>query len=322
MLRPTWYCDKLPWNVLPWEEPVLRGDQVVIHIASGTNIMHTRAVAVRDTWLTQFPKNLIVGEREDASIPMHGMRDHYLVSGQGKNFDGSARTRDPTMAFHMEGFALAYRKYPDEKWYGTAGDDQYLNSDYVLRMLDDVTKEHGDNTEPLFVSTFVAPRPLGGAQMSWDHWPNGPAVKQKGSFTWSTGAVIYFLNNKAMKLFDQHIEYFVETTVQETNLCPNCPDVYTGLLMNLLGIKHVGYPAKWHGSFSPQALDHLDMKIKHLEYLANHYVQPRYRRHLASLLADAIISLSYFQENAGDASTGNPRENRQNNQHGQCATNC
>ena len=274
MLRPTWYCDKLPWNLKPWVQPALAPEQVVIHIASGANIMHTRAVAARDTWLTQFPKHIIVGDVADASIPMLGMSDHYLVTGKGKNPDGSKRDRDPTMAFHMEGFALAYRKWPNQSWYGTAGDDQYLNADYVLRLLQDVTKEHDDPNIPLYVTTARYPRAING-NVSWSHWPAGAALQEKGTFTWASGAVIYFLNNKAMALFNEHVEYLVKNTVPETNLCGNCPDVYTGLLMSLLGVKHVLFPTQWNGAFSPLALDHHKLQVGHTEHLANHYVSPR-----------------------------------------------
>merc|ERR1711865_360028 len=90
-----------------------------------------------------------------------------------------------------------------------------------------------------------------------------------------TGAVAYFLNNKAMALFNEHVEYFVETTVNEADLCPNCPDVYTGLLMALLGVKHVGFPPRWHGAFSVAALDHRGPAVTHKEFFANHYVAPR-----------------------------------------------
>eukprot|EP00656_Telonema_subtile_P012721 TRINITY_DN16421_c0_g1_i1.p1 TRINITY_DN16421_c0_g1~~TRINITY_DN16421_c0_g1_i1.p1 ORF type:complete len:303 (-),score=63.20 TRINITY_DN16421_c0_g1_i1:155-1063(-) len=111
-------------------------------------------------------------------------------------------------------------------------------------------------------------------EINFSHWPNGEQVKNTRTFTWSTGAPAYFLNHAAMKLFDQHVDYFLEITSVEASLCRNCPDVYTGLMAALLGIKHVKLPDAWSGAMASGAADH-DGMIQHKRFFGYHFLQPR-----------------------------------------------
>ena len=247
---------------------------------SGSNIVHTRAVASRDTWLLRYKKSYIYSDTTDHSVPIQGMFDHYLVDPlKGAKL---GRSMDRPLAFFMEGWARSYRKHPREKWYGVCGDDFYMHGENVLRMLDDVDESHGH--EPLLVVDMPFVRRLTRrdgtpAELSWKKWPGGETVRKQGTFTWSSGAVMYFMNNAAMALYSNNIDYFLKTTVPEADLCQGCPDVYTGLIAELLQIKMVSFPRKWTGASKRGAIDHTQIEppplITHKEFWGAHFVSPR-----------------------------------------------
>ena len=247
---------------------------------SGSNIVHTRAVASRDTWLLRYKKSYIYSDTTDHSVPIQGMFDHYLVDPlKGAKL---GRSMDRPLAFFMEGWARSYRKHPREKWYGVCGDDFYMHGENVLRMLDDVDESHGH--EPLLIVDMPLVRRLTRrdgtpAELSWKKWPGGETVRKQGTFTWSSGAVMYFMNNAAMALYSNNIDYFLKTTVPEADLCQGCPDVYTGLIAELLQIKMVSFPRKWTGASKRGAIDHTQIEppplITHKEFWGAHFVSPR-----------------------------------------------
>jgi hypothetical protein len=74
---PTYFCDKLHYNLMPWVKPKLAPEDVVMGIFTGETLFYGRASAVRDTWLLHFPHHYIFSAQAEERIPVIGLATKY-----------------------------------------------------------------------------------------------------------------------------------------------------------------------------------------------------------------------------------------------------
>ncbi len=253
--RGTWMCDKpIAIDLSPWTAPAkTQADDVSISVYSGDNIIFSRAIACRDTWMQKFPNTSFLFSKDgDPSVSVIGMK-HIYPRWFPEN-------QDPVENLQLFAYKELLKRSPNAHWYYTIGDDTYVNKDYLLTLLDDLLPGNMTVAEaastPRWIVLCENPVPVFAAfntsryESTWL-----PRYKAKKEFTWCTGATGWFLSRPAVELIDKELETFLELLYEAPGAIPwrnhHACDVTTGLLLTLLGVEPERPPnvRKWQNLF-------------------------------------------------------------------------
>lgn len=242
-----YYCDKLPQDVRPWPYmfshifpelqkenekffPYTKSD-LVIGVYTGERVVHSRGMAMQDTWLADLPNVLMYTATEQKHIPTVGIREllkfqsekyekSLLISNNGgppaistenrytspnpfkiaADFEASANVAHWVQLYGLKDM---YEKFPDKKWYYIVGCDLYLNVDHALSLLGSYDAE-----KPMWVSRQVFPRkpiPERAGNVSKNFEQTCLRDKSTGQcdFTWSSGSYGWFLSNAVKLIYEE-----------------------------------------------------------------------------------------------------------------------
>jgi hypothetical protein len=150
---PTYFCDKLHYNLDQWVKPKLHPKDLVIGVFTGETLFYGRTSALRDTWLLHFPHHYIFSAHSEERIPVTGLAAKY-----SKKYPSYTTDHEGSMNAQWSqllGLKEMVLNSPHQKWYYIVGCDNYVHPDYVLRML-----EMYDATKPIVVAQYGEPEPL------------------------------------------------------------------------------------------------------------------------------------------------------------------
>lgn len=121
----------------------------------------------------------------------------------------------------------------------------------------------------------------------------------RGTFEWTSGGTSWWLSRPAAEMFAAALPTFL-ARVKPFDIC-YCPDVITGLLLSLLGLRIIDFPPPYYGwarmngyAVDSQMADFADVS----DVVLYHYVTPR-----RMLAADQRVHRQKLDQmaNAGDA---------------------
>jgi hypothetical protein len=228
-ILPTYFCDKLHYNIEPWIKPKLAAEDVVMGIFTGESLFYGRTTAVRDTWLLHFPHHYIFSAHSEERIPVIGLADKY-----GKEFPqfgadyNSGHPCPLLLSFSISSHPIArahffpgmnaqwaqllglkemYDRSPNQKWYYILGCDNYVHPDYVLRML-----EGYDATKPHFLAQYAATEkmPTNVDISQWPEYKNAKHLFSAKSYDWTSGGMGWFMSNPVAKAYAAEIGRFMK----------------------------------------------------------------------------------------------------------------
>ena len=279
---PTWFCDKHPPNVKPWVVPRRYAPRDLhVGIFSGEQIVYSRAVTARDTWLSEGVSSDLYTSTVDRNAPTVGFEDWGLRP------DWKVGGKD-TLSLQLLAMMHAYEAHPEKQWYGTFGCDTHINVDHALLML-----EAHDSTEKLWITLggMQGTGPRRGQQPSWKpgNWTGPWTGRKSGSirtadwperledgYLWTSGATGWFVSNPAMKAFAAAVPKFLaQHSSMISELC-YCPDRITSVIFALLGQRPTTLSKHWLRASAPSAPDSSHADTRHAEeWLLSHYLTPR-----------------------------------------------
>jgi hypothetical protein len=281
--RASWMCNKpIAVDLRAWRDaPRTRHNQLSISVYSGDNIAFSRAMVCRDTWARNFPETtLIVSKHGEPIVPVVAMRDLYprwFPPGM-----------DPVENLQLFAYAEQLRRHPRARWFYTIGDDTYVEADYLLHFLDDLTPVNQSIEQatdiPRWVMFCEIPQKMPtyfNISRYEDTWL--PEHRQKNQFIWCSGAVGWFLSRAAVEMFVDELETFLTLLyAKEEQLSwknHHACDVTTGLLLTLLGIRPEKPPVTdngvdWLKVFHVEAIDSRSVHEAFASRPHYHYVSP------------------------------------------------
>ena len=259
-----WFCDKIKTTLEPWIEPkgTLDVSEVIVGAFSGPNLHYTRAVATRGTWMTQFPNSYIYDITTELTLPIIGLGERY-------NLTLGTATYSEVQPLQMFAVRDMYLRHPQGKWFYVVGDDVYAIANTMVRMLQDY-----DADQLLWLVQYPGEYDVP-AGFNATAWPDRlPIVDEKQRFLWQTGSSGWFISRAVARLWSAHVERFVYDKALNPNC--NCPDVYSGFLLTLLGIEPTLLPGNWGGSMSGASeTSHGSPLVNVAEPIMWHYQHPR-----------------------------------------------
>eukprot|EP01062_Namystynia_karyoxenos_P062486 TRINITY_DN55375_c0_g1_i1.p1 TRINITY_DN55375_c0_g1~~TRINITY_DN55375_c0_g1_i1.p1 ORF type:complete len:1124 (+),score=189.98 TRINITY_DN55375_c0_g1_i1:73-3444(+) len=282
-MEPHWFCSKIKNTVEPLPpEPRYRPEDVVVGLYSGEGIVYTRGSACADTWLPWFPHHHIyVSTDENAwgvkpTVPVRSLRDKIKFP------EGSRMKWGPewwnAQPLQLYGLQDMYRQHPDAEWYIISGDDTFLDPEWMLQMLSQY-----DSTQPLWVASSGYPETAGvpgyGPRKTqtldveklkklYPNWKTAP------KFYWAPGSSSWWLSRPAAKMFADALDDFV-VHVDTSAVC-YCPDLLSGLLLSLLGLRVTGLNVKRRWGVHVYAVDAPEVDYSSLDAVVlYHYMWPR-----------------------------------------------
>lgn len=260
---PLWFCDKIATTLEPWIEPsgALDVADVIVGAFSGPNLHFTRAVATSGTWMTQFPNAFIYDVESEPTVPIIGLGERY-------RFESGAHAYAFVQPMQLLAVRDMYLRRPQGKWFWVVGDDVYAVANTMVRML-----EQYDAAADLWLVQYGEPSYNVPAGFDVSAWPNRTAVIDAlGKFPWQTGAAGWFISRPVAHKWAVHVERFLSDPALDGNC--NCPDVYSGLFLTLLGVAPTVLASEWSHRMS--AGSEVSGVFAHVpEPVMWHYIQPR-----------------------------------------------
>ncbi|KAK3233106.1 hypothetical protein CYMTET_56576 [Cymbomonas tetramitiformis] len=282
---PTWFCDKLPQDVSPWQAPTrYTSKDMAVGVYTGESIVYSRGLAIQDTWLSQGVAAVLYSPTTLPDVPTVGF-EHL---GELPDYE------NPTAAHTVQLYGLAdlYHRHPDKAWYYIVGCDTYLNVDFALSMLDTF-----DAKDDWWLSKVSYPYENFTVPVNRSAFPRYDG----NGFTWSSGAYAWFLSNPVAKAYAEALDTFTSQMPTVAHSC-YCPDKVTGMLLSLLGHKITNIPDPWNAGYDHCAVDgkqtqapSLDVKRSHYHYLTPVKMMAVHQRALHEKL-DRMIVAGMHQE--------------------------
>jgi hypothetical protein len=270
---PTHFCDKVHRETTPFSyvrDPfeLATVPDMVVGIYTGDNIELSRAVAVRDTWLSRLPNNTVFfyAGSDHPHIPTLGLSDQF---GEGKV--------DEVNMVQLLGLRHMYEANPGARWYFIVGDDTYLNLDYALAMLQDY-----DHTVPQWITRGAwfdgAGIPAGFETSKWPRYTEEMGAGRTasnggpGSFRWGSGASGWFVSQPLARMYAESLQRVLDDPAFERNC--HCPDRLTGMVFSLLGVPPTVLPPDLANAMSAGAVDGSSTLDRVTNLMLYHYVFP------------------------------------------------
>ena len=113
-VKPTYFCDKLHYNLDPWVKPKLKPEDLVVGIFTGETLFYGRTSAVRDTWLLQFPHHYIFSAEAEERIPVIGLAEKYKA--KFPDFKADHQHGLNAQWAQLLGLKEMYDRSPNQKW--------------------------------------------------------------------------------------------------------------------------------------------------------------------------------------------------------------
>jgi hypothetical protein len=275
-----WTCDKgLEVDLRPWiDAHKTKREDLSISVYSGDNIIFSRALASRDTWMQKFRNTSFIvslhGNPVVPVIPMKTLYPHWFKDGT-----------DPVENLQLFAYKEQLKRHPNAKWFYTIGDDTYIHPDYILTFLDEIIPSN------MTVSEYTkTPRWMTFCRTAYDMPPGFnisrynktwlPEYRAKNQFSWCSGAVGWFLSRPAVQMFTDELELFLENLYADSTPSTwrnhHACDVTSGLLLTLLGIRPEMIPrnTKWPGLFRSEGIDNEYAQLSRTERPHYHYLYP------------------------------------------------
>jgi hypothetical protein len=228
-----WFCDKIATTLDPWIEPsgALDVADIIVGVYSGESLFYSRASATSATWRTEIPNTYIYASHSSPTVPVVGIGVRY---GLRPDFE----TLSDVQPLQIVAVRDMYLRHPKAKWYYIIGDDVYIVANALVRML-----EGYDASKEIWLTQYPGERPVPpGFDVS--SWPDRtPLVDARGVFSWQAGGSGWFISTPLARKWAEHAERFVRAPGIDQNC--NCPDVYSGLLLTLLGATPERLPGEW-----------------------------------------------------------------------------
>jgi hypothetical protein len=230
---PQWYCDKIATSLEPWIEPSGELDvaDVVVGVFSGESLFYSRASATTATWSTQFPHSYIYASQAEPTVPVVGLGARYKIR---PDFE----TLDDVQALQIVAVRDMYLRHPTGKWFYIIGDDVYIVANTLVRML-----ERYDASQELWLVQYPGERAVP-PEFDLSVWPDRVAmIRERNLYAWQAGGSGWFISNPVARKWAEHAERFVRAPGIDQRC--NCPDIYSGMLLSLLGVKPTHLPGDW-----------------------------------------------------------------------------
>ncbi|KAJ9465081.1 hypothetical protein DIPPA_26088 [Diplonema papillatum] len=281
-LGPTWYCDKLYNDLSPYRplSGLYSHQDLVVGLYSGESLLYSRAAICEDTWLQELPHKYIytaANESRSFGVPENTLSVVPLWHAHDSLRPRNERTNAQLLQLH--GLADMYRRHPEAHWFLIVGDDTYVNSDEMLKGL-----EEYDSEEMLWLAPYGY-RETRGKSDAWKwldkvisvdklegYYPKFWRERHNLEFEWTSGGSSWILSRPAAQLYAENIDAFLKR-VPANRVC-YCPDVITGLLLSMLGLRITQIN---HMQFNANAVDSklIDFSSpRHDKVPLYHYVQP------------------------------------------------
>jgi hypothetical protein len=162
-----------------------------------------------------------------------------------------------------------YLRHPTGKWYYIIGDDVYIVANTLVRML-----QQYDASKELWLVQFPGEQPVS-PEFDLSTWPDRvPMIRERGVFAWQAGGSGWFISNPVARKWAEHAERFVRAPGIDQKC--NCPDIYSGLLLSLLGVKPTMLAGDWGVRLSGSSEQDQHSPLQHTsDPVMWHYQHPR-----------------------------------------------
>jgi len=215
------YCSKVPIPIDKWKraENYTESD-IGFLIFTSSIFYHTRATAIRDTWLSRITHKYFLGSTSYSWLPI------TMIQGAGED-------KISNMKKIFYGLQIIYKQQQNSsnphKWYYLAGCDTFVNVHHIIKRLDTY-----DHTKPFFI----------GGHNGIETCREGNSKIHKISFP--SGGAGFFISSKLLELMIPHLTDYVEN-IWPRNLsqCGECSDVALTCLIYKLGIQPTIMPGFW-----------------------------------------------------------------------------
>ena len=280
-LSPKWYCDKIGNPMTPYHVPFGRynEDSLAIGLYSGESLLYSRAAICEDTWLSSIKFRMTFTAADERTV--FGIDKNTLSVT-------TLAAKDPLIKVENEhtnaqrlqllGLKELFIKGKSAEWFIIVGDDTYINTDFLLNGL-----EQYDSKEPLWLARTSYRERLNHSD-AWN-WIQKVTTTEKLSaafpdwnqryenmFEWTSGGTAWILSKPAARLYAENVSYFMKFFGSKLDLICYCPDLLTGLLLSLLGLKISVFS---HMEMHPYAVDSKEVNFASVpEVTLYHYVQP------------------------------------------------
>ena len=207
------YCYQVPIPINAWARAEkYKESDISFVIYTASIFYHTRATAVRDTWLSRVTHKYFLGSTPYSYLPVTVIKqagEDYLSNMQ-KIFYGLQ------IIYHQQ------KKSSDpHKWYYLAGCDTFVNVPHIVKRLDSY-----DYQKPFFI----------GGHSGTATCPD--INNEKLEIEFPSGGAGFFISSKLLELLIPHLTNYVENIWPRTiNECGACSDVALTCLIYRLGIQ-------------------------------------------------------------------------------------
>jgi hypothetical protein len=245
------YCFKVPIPVNEWRraENYIESD-IGFLIYTASIFYHTRATAMRDTWLSRVTHKYFLSATPYSWLPV------TVIKGAGED-------KISNMKKIFYGLQIVYNQQKNSsnphKWYYLAGCDTFVNVPHVLKRLDSY-----DYTKPFLV----------GGHTGLAACPDSNGGKYQIEFP--SGGAGFFISSKLLELIIPYLTDYVENIwPNRMRECDVCSDVALTCLIHKLGIRLTKIPGFWAHNpdntirFDGRAKLHMDPEPNNFHYVSN-----------------------------------------------------
>lgn len=243
------YCDLVPIPRNDWKKALsYTEDEIAFVIFTGAMFFRTRAMAMRDTWLSRVTNYYFLSATPYPPLPI------TVVEGAGED-------KLSNMKKLYYGLQIIYRQQMNvteaqrQKWFYIAGCDTFILPHHLLKRLDGL-----DYRQPVFLGGHSGKYPCFG--------PNGTRFTAE----FPSGGAGFFFSMKLMEMLQPHLTNHYENVWPKTS---DLSDVALACLVHQLGVpltKKVGFWAHapaFTMKENGQARFHAELEPNNF-----HYVQP------------------------------------------------
>ncbi|CAF3617647.1 unnamed protein product [Rotaria sordida] len=215
------YCSKVPIPINGWMRAQNYNESDVgFLIITSSTFYHTRAIAVRDTWLSRITYKYFLSEKPYSWLPVTVIKEA-----------GEDKLSNMKKIFY--GLQIVYKQqqnssYP-HKWYYIASCDTFVNVHHILKRLDAY-----DYTKPFFI----------GGHSSMTTCPDSKSKTLTIEYPGDGNG--FFLSSKLVELIMPHLTNYVENIwPRNMSQCNECSGVALTCLIYKLGIQLTKMPGFW-----------------------------------------------------------------------------
>jgi hypothetical protein len=186
MLRS--YCALVPIPRHNWQRAQRYAENdITFIIFTGAKFYHSRATAIRDTWLSRVTNYYFLGATPYSPLPV------MVITGAGED-------KLSNMKKIFYGLEIIYKEQQAkaqeerQKWFYLAGCDTYINVEHIIKRLDSF-----DYLQPLLIGGHV------GKETCFN-----TVTKKSHPITFPSGGAGFFFSAKLLELMQPHLSNYVE----------------------------------------------------------------------------------------------------------------